>query len=155
MTMSVTPTIEELIQQANNPEDRAMLVVLNKMANSLDANTAMTKAVSTRLEEHISDFQKKVRADDAIKNKGMGAWKVLAWLLGGAQVLVGWGLVEARAEAGKMMSAIAAHQQFDAQLRMELVNVANNSTNADLRQANRIDLLEARCARVENARSGK
>ncbi len=149
MTSPITPTIEELIQQANDPSDRAMLVVLNKMASSLDANTRLTEAVSTRLEEHIESFQEKVEEDNAIKNKGMGAWKILAWVLGLAQVAVGWGLMEARAEAGRIASAISAHSVLDAQLRAELVTTANNSTVSDLRIAARMDRLEDRCTRVE------
>jgi hypothetical protein len=162
MSSGIAPTIEELIQTTNDPEKRTMLVVLNKMVQSLDANThmteantRMTEAVSNRLEEHIEAFQKKVRDDEEVTNKGKGAWKVLAWILGVAQTLIVWGLLEARAESRELHAAINAHQTIDSQLRMELINIANNSTNADLRQANRIDLLEARCDRLDGTRSGK
>ncbi len=153
MTNHLSPSIEELIQQANDPSDRAMLVVLNKMASSLDANTRLTEAVSTRLEEHIESFQEKVEEDNAIKHKGMGAWKILAWVLGLAQVAVGWGLVEARAEAHRMTAAITAHSALDAQLRADMVATANNSAVADLRIVARMDRIEDRCSQLET--SGK
>lgn len=78
--------IEVMILEENDPKQRAFLIVLNSINQSLLANTALTHSVSTKLEEHLENFTEHAEKEEAIMNKGRGAWKVAAWVVGIAQV---------------------------------------------------------------------
>ena len=87
--------IEEMIANEDDPGKRAMLIVLLSINSSLLANTRTIVELSakleehrTKLEKHLDNFDLHIAAEDEILNKGRGAWRVLAWVLGAAQIAV-------------------------------------------------------------------
>jgi hypothetical protein len=80
--------IEALISEENDPKQRAFLIILNSINASMVANTEATREVADKLDNHLSLFEKKSEADALLLNQGRGAWKVLAWVLGTAQVAI-------------------------------------------------------------------
>lgn len=93
--------IDKLIAEENDPKVRLHLMVMNSMNRNLIANTDATNAVaamvtnvSKDLEAHVESFEAHTRAEEAyIKqqdariNQGKGAWRVIAYVIGGVQVL--------------------------------------------------------------------
>lgn len=82
-----TSDIEKMIMQEDDPKQRAFLIVLNSINNSLIANTDTIREVSDKLESHLEHFEAHTRAEDAMMNKGRGAWRVAAWVIGVAQII--------------------------------------------------------------------
>lgn len=80
--------IEHLIAGEEDPKQRVYLIVLNNLNNSLVANTDTIRSVSSKLDTHLMNFESYTKDKDAMLNKGRGAWKVAAWVLGIAQVAV-------------------------------------------------------------------
>lgn len=97
--------IDKLIAEENDPKTRLHLMVMNSMNRNLIANTEATNAVATMvtnvskdLEAHVERFESHTTAEeayikqqDAIINKGKGAWQVIAYVIGGVQ-LIGLGI---------------------------------------------------------------
>lgn len=79
--------IETMILEENDPKQRAFLIVLNAINNSLVANTDTIREVSSKLETHLTNFDEHTRAEDALLNKGRGAWHIVVWVIGVAQVI--------------------------------------------------------------------
>lgn len=79
--------IEQMILQEDDAKDRAVLIVLNNINKSLLANTETIRDVSDKLETHLENFEKHTQEEDALRNKGLGAWKVASWVIGIAQVI--------------------------------------------------------------------
>jgi hypothetical protein len=90
--------IEDMIADENDPKQRAFLIVLNSINTSLVANTNTIREISSKLETHLTKFEERTKAEDALVNKGKGAWTILAWVLGVAQVIVGGLWVETRSD---------------------------------------------------------
>ena len=86
--------IDALIRDEQDPRNRAMLLVLSKIAATLTDNTRMTREIDTRLEQHLSRYERRAEEDAEIQSRALGAWRVIAWLLGMAQLLAfgsaGW-----------------------------------------------------------------
>lgn len=93
--------IDKLIAEENDPKVRLHLMVMNSMNRNLIANTEATNAVagmvanvSRDLEAHVENFEAHTTAEeayikqqDAIVNKGKGAWQVIAYVIGGVQII--------------------------------------------------------------------
>jgi len=141
--------IEELLRDANDPKDRLMLIVLNRINNSLVSNSELTRTSSelnrqmaARLEEHITSYEENL-------NKGRGAWKVIAWVLGLLQFALGSSLVVMKQDAVAVQAALNAHSGADAALRLELLQLANSSSQVDIKVAAELKALDERCRRAE------
>lgn len=80
-------SIEEMISTEDDSKARALLILLHSLNLSLIANTATITRVSDRLDEHLTLYDKHTTESAALINKGRGAWKVIAWILGIAQVI--------------------------------------------------------------------
>lgn len=83
--------IEKMILEEEDKKQRAFLIVLNSINNSLIANTETIKDVSEKLDAHLTSYENHVEQEDALLNKGRGAWWVVAWVIGVVQV-VGLGI---------------------------------------------------------------
>lgn len=79
--------IDNLILAENDPKQRAFLIVLNSINKSLVANTQTIRDVSDRLDAHLTTFEQHQKRDDAVLNKGRGAWRAGAVFLGILQVV--------------------------------------------------------------------
>lgn len=94
--------IEHLIAEETDPKQRVYLIVLNNLNNSLVANTETIRSVSQKLDTHLTNFEVYTKDKDALLNKGRGAWKVAAWVLGVAQALAAAGWMTIREEMTQM-----------------------------------------------------
>ena len=105
-----TQEIETLIMKEGDPKQRAFLIVLNNINKSLLANTHTVRDVSAKLEEHLDNFAKHAEAEEALMNKGKGAWVVVAWVLGIVQ-LIGLGIWQsARMDLSTISQTITQNQ---------------------------------------------
>ena len=77
--------IGSMIAEENDPRQRAQLIVLNNINNSLLANTKMTTEVASKLDDHLTRYEEHTKDEAALINRGIGAWKIIAWVLGVAQ----------------------------------------------------------------------
>lgn len=87
--MSNHDRIEELIGQATDPVQRAMLMLFVKLGHEIDENTQATRRIAMALEAHKDDFaQHTVRFDQhVLDEKSMlasakGAWWASTLLIG-------------------------------------------------------------------------
>lgn len=94
--------IEHLIAAEPDPKQRVYLIVLNNLNNSLVANTDTIRSVSQKLDAHLTNFETYTKDKDEILNKGRGAWKIAAWVLGIAQAVLVTGWVNMREEFTQM-----------------------------------------------------
>jgi hypothetical protein len=81
--------IEELIVAAQDPKDKAFLLIMNKIASSLDANTSLTKALSDDFKSHTIAFSEHERKEMELINQGRGGFRVALGLLGVLQIILG------------------------------------------------------------------
>ena len=100
--------IEQMIIEESDPKQRAFLIVLNSINQSLVANTALTQNVSNKLEAHLTDFAEHSKAEEALMNKGRGAWRIAAWVVGVAQCIGVAVWVDARSELLAVHNAVTA-----------------------------------------------
>jgi hypothetical protein len=116
--------ISLMIAAEDDPKQRAFLIVLNSINLALEANTVTVKEISFKLETHLLAYNQSTKDSEEIINKGKGAWKVIAWVIGIAQLvgMAGW-----------------------YQLRTDMAELTTNSRNvqlADVRVNARLDALE-------------
>jgi len=115
--------IDQLIMQEDDPKQRSFLIVLNSINNSLIANTETIKDVSEKLDAHLTNYENHVEQEDALLNKGRGAWKVMAWVISGVQV-IGLGIwAMAREEIKEIHVMMQAEQKQLAQLESRVLFV--------------------------------
>ena len=115
--------IDQLIMQEDDPKQRSFLIVLNSINNSLIANTETIKDVSEKLDAHLTSYENHVEQEDALLNRGRGAWKVMAWVISGVQV-IGLGIwAMAREEIKEIHVMLQAEQKQLAQLESRVLFV--------------------------------
>ena len=115
--------IDQMIMQEDDPKQRAFLIVLNSINNSLIANTETIKDVSEKLDAHLTSYENHVEQEDALLNRGRGAWKVMAWVISGVQV-IGLGIwAMAREEIKEIHIMLQAEQKQLAQLESRVLFV--------------------------------
>ncbi len=79
--------IEKLISEEQDTKVKLQLMVMNRINLSLIANTNTIHEIGDRLEEHLVNYEQRTRVEDEILNKGKGAWKVVAWIVGIVQAI--------------------------------------------------------------------
>lgn len=115
--------IDQLIMQEDDPKQRAFLIVLNSINNSLIANTETIKDISEKLDAHLTSYDNHVEQEEALLNRGRGAWKVMAWVISGVQV-IGLGIwAMARGEIKDIHVMMQAEQKQLAQLESRVLFV--------------------------------
>ncbi len=67
--------IEELILAADDPKDKAFLLILNKIADNLDENTKLTRTLTNDLRAHTEAFAQHEKDEMALINQGRGFWR--------------------------------------------------------------------------------
>lgn len=85
--------LDALIAAENDSGKRTLLLLLSILNTNIMANTSTTERVSNELAKHLEAFNAHVMAEEAIMNKGKGAWKVLAAVLAMAQIVISFALV--------------------------------------------------------------
>ena len=81
--------IERLISEESDAKMRLQLMILNKINLALIANTNITNSIRQDLDHHLDIFAERTRQQDALLNKGRGAWWVVMGALTFAQVIFG------------------------------------------------------------------
>lgn len=112
--------IETMIAGENDPKQRAFLIVLNSINTSLMANTSTVREIGSKLDIHLTAYETHVQEESALLNQGKGMWKVGAWVVGIAQVIVigiGARLVN---DLDKIHLAVEEGQKVDAAIEQRL-----------------------------------
>jgi hypothetical protein len=79
--------ISQMIAAEDDPKQRAFLIVLHSINQSLEANTSTVRDISDKLEGHLETYNAHTAEEQKLLNQGRGAWKIVAWVIGIAQVL--------------------------------------------------------------------
>jgi len=115
MTEKVQHDIDVLISAENDPARRALLIVLQNINRSLEANTIATQqtqlslgGLRTDFGTHLKNFENHAFNEEAIMNKGKGAWWVMAFVLSVVQTIAIYGWNSSRNEIEGMKAE--AHQ---------------------------------------------
>jgi len=127
--------IDQMIMQEDDPKQRAFLIVLNNINKSLIANTDTIRDVSEKLDAHLTSYEQHVEKEDALLNRGRGAWRVVAWVIGVVQV-VGLGIwASAREEIKDIHAMLQKEQEQLMQLesRVLFVEKVTDHKNGDAR----------------------
>lgn len=98
--------IRELILKTDSPKDKAMLLILLKISESLESNTSMTHEVSVKLDEHLDNYTEHEKQDAIRCAQIKTGWRVLSGIL---ILLQGFALYAVRShidEAGRMDTEI-------------------------------------------------
>lgn len=81
----ISMNIETMIAGEDDPKQRAFLIVLNNINNSLLANTITVRDIGGKLDSHLVSYENNVRNSDKLINRGKGMWVVFAWVIAIAQ----------------------------------------------------------------------
>jgi hypothetical protein len=76
-----------LIEQADDPKDRAFLIVLQQINESLIANTHIINEVAEKLDNHLTAYEAHTEREQLLLNQGKGMWRVAARVLGAIQAI--------------------------------------------------------------------
>ena len=115
--------ISQMIADENDPKQRAFLIVLHSINQSLEANTNTVREISDKLEGHLEAFGHHVSSEERLINQGRGAWKIFAWVLGIAQALATAGWVTQRNEMHELGATLQAELIADATTKNRLDTV--------------------------------
>lgn len=125
MTEKVQHDIDVLISAENDPARRALLIVLQNINRSLEANTIATQqtqlslgGLRTDFGTHLKNFENHTFNEEAIMNKGRGAWWVMAFVLSVVQTIAIYGWNSSRNEIEGMKAE--AHQSELTHQKMQL-----------------------------------
>lgn len=78
---AIQKQIMDLITEADSPKDKAYLLLLNQMGESMRTNTSVTIRLARTMENHIERFADHEKMESELINKTKGAWWVLAGVL--------------------------------------------------------------------------
>ena len=73
--------IRELILKTDSPKDKAMLLILLKISESLEANTSMTHEVSTKLDMHLENYTEHEKIDAIRSAQIKTGWRVISGII--------------------------------------------------------------------------
>lgn len=73
--------IGELILKTDSPKDKAMLLILLKISESMEANTCMTHKVSTKLDMHLENYTEHEKIDAIRSAQIKTGWRVLSGII--------------------------------------------------------------------------
>ena len=112
--------IESLIAAEDDPKMRLQLMIMNRINLSLIANTHTINEIATKLENHLSLYEQRTAAEQALLNKGKGAWRVVAWVIGAVQV-IGLGIwADARSDLASIHTALEQSRTSDVRMEQRL-----------------------------------
>jgi len=119
--------LDALVAAENDPSKRATLMVLNAINRSLTQNTHVTHNVKEQLttlktsfDEHVVGFAQHAKDEEALLNKGRGAWMALAWFLGLVQVAVGFMIMDTRDTLRQLHGASIEAKMSDQRLNSRI-----------------------------------
>ena len=71
----------DLIEQADNPKDRATLMILWELTEGVGQVAKVQKSLADDLEQHRKELTTHLEANAALVNKGRGFWRAY-WTFG-------------------------------------------------------------------------
>lgn len=90
--------IGELIKLESDAKNRAFLIILQNINLSLIANTQTVNDIDQQLKEHLDVYKTRSATEDALLNKGRGMWQIVSWVLGTAQLIMVWLMLQTYGE---------------------------------------------------------
>lgn len=84
---AIEEKIIALIEKTEDTKDKAFLLILMKLNDSITNNTVNTNKVAIKLKEMSTTFETHIKADEALLNRGKGWRDVLVWVVGVAQAI--------------------------------------------------------------------
>lgn len=117
--------IEAMIGEENDPKQRAFLIILNSINNTLVASAGLIKDVSSKLEGHLVKYDDRITVDDALINKGRGIWVVAAWALGLLQVAAVAFFLQLKADISSLTEIAAINKNVNVAQQIELKNLTD------------------------------
>jgi hypothetical protein len=118
--------IESMIALEDDSKTRALLIILNSINNSMVANTSMTREVAEKLDQHLSNYEDHVTTESALVNKGLGAWKVVGWLMGITQIIIIATIINVSTRFNSMDTTLVNLQLRDEQIGGRLNNLEHS-----------------------------
>lgn len=114
--------IDQLILSANDPKDKAFLLILNKIAINLEENTGLTRALADDFKAHTIVFQQHEKDEMALINQGRGFWRAALGALFIIQGLGAWwvqthleGAAQVASEVKVLQVEVERHKEHHAQ----------------------------------------
>ena len=77
---SADDEIMRLIKDTNDPQSKALLVVLLRISRNLSDNTQLTRSLNDTLSNHQKHVAEYMENGNKLINRGIGAWKAIAAL---------------------------------------------------------------------------
>lgn len=112
-----------MLEQENDARTRALLLVLTSLNSNLVANTTATESIRKDLTAHLSSYQSHMETTAEYINKGKGAWKVFAWVLGVLQAILLVIVGSVHTDMKAFSSAIVALQIADSAIISKIENI--------------------------------
>lgn len=84
---AIEEKIIALIEKTEDTKDKAFLLILMKLNDSITNNTVNTNKVANKLKEMSTTFESHIKTEEAILNRGKGWRDVLVWVVGVAQAI--------------------------------------------------------------------
>ena len=113
----ISRQIEALILAAEDPKDKGFLLILNKIADSLDENTRLTRDLRTDLKAHTAAFQEHEKAEMALISQGRGFLRGVVLGLVLFQGAFAWYFKKHLEETERMVEDIQSLSEFRAEHR--------------------------------------
>ena len=79
-----------LIEEAESPKDRAMLMILWELSEAVGQSTKVQKSLAEDLESHREELTAHLKANAELENKGRGFWRGIMISVGVLQSVVVW-----------------------------------------------------------------
>jgi hypothetical protein len=118
--------IERLIADEEDTKVRLQLMILNKINLALIANTNVTNSIRNDLDQHLEIFATRTREQDALLNKGRGAWWIVSSGLVLAQVVFGSLWITIRDDMKAIRTDISSVSIEQAKRSSRLENLEHN-----------------------------
>ncbi len=80
--------IQQLIREETDPRNRAFLLILARIDDSMRENTRQTQDIGTKLDAHLTRYEEQARADASLWSQAQGAWRVIAYVVTFAQAVL-------------------------------------------------------------------
>lgn len=90
MSDDISKRIDELIVETPDAKDKALLLILKKISDNLEDNTALTRTLTQDLKAHTDAFEKHEKDEMALISQGRGFLKAAVFGLAFFQAIFAW-----------------------------------------------------------------
>lgn len=104
--------IEELITQADEPRDKAMLLILLRISQNLMRTADMTERLNTKIDEHVVAFTQHEKDEMALINQGRGFIRAMIIALAIFQGFTMWAFQKHLASEDDREARLTKVEQF-------------------------------------------